>query len=69
MSLQDSQRGAGLQTPHSDGLVARAGCNHCILMTDGHVGDLGSVAAQRCQQAAVVRAPDLDEAVVGALRA
>lgn len=69
MSLQDGQRGAGLETPHPDGLVARAGGDHGVLVADGHVGDLGGVAAQRRQQAAVVRAPDLDEAVVRALAA
>lgn len=64
VSLQDSQRGAGLQTPHSDGLVAGAGGNHGVLVADGHVRDLGSVATQRCQQASVVRTPDLDKAVI-----
>lgn len=64
MSLQDGQRGAGLQAPHPDGLVTGPGGDHGVLVADGHVGDLGGVAAQRRQQTAVVRSPDLHQAVV-----
>lgn len=64
VSLQDSQRGAGLQAPHSDRLVAGPGRDHGVLVADGHIRDLGGVATQCRQQASVICSPDLNKAVV-----
>lgn len=67
VSLQDGQRGAGLQAPHSDSLVTGPGSDHGVLVADGHIRDLSSVAAQCRQQASVICSPDLNKAVVRAL--
>ena len=67
MPLQHSQWGAGLQTPHPDGLVTAACSQHGVLIAHSHVGDLSRMAPQGSQQPPAIRPPDLHQAVVRAL--
>ena len=68
VGLQNSDGCTGTQAPHPDGFVAARRGNESVLVVDRHVTDLCRVAAQRCEEPAVICGPDLHQAVIRTLK-
>ena len=66
--LQDGDRRRRADAPDAHALVVAAGRQQAVVVADRDVADLGGVTPQGRQQAAGLRAPDLHQVVVGALR-
>ena len=67
MTIQHHDRCQRLRIPDPNHLVNTRCSNQSVLIVEVHINDLGGVAAEGAEKAAIEGTPDLDEVVIRTL--